>query len=282
MTQHRDTLTWFLGIAGKYRPLTSAEEQVLAHRIQAGDEEAVEKLVLHNVRFAYRMARQFEVTGAELVDLLQDALLGMVKYARRFEPGHGKFISFAKFKMMTELQRGSAMHVAAVTAPHHALKNIKAIVSAWAALKASSGFREPDVADIAAKAGTTETDVLRCMLYMTIQDSLDAPVGEGHLDVVSRRDLLPGDSDTQAISEALDESRLAETILSGIPKREADALRMHYGLATGDGMTLEAIGRAWGLSRERVRQIRNNGLASARRHAATAYREEFKARAVSL
>lgn len=120
-SQESVSLTTFADATDAYKPLSFAEEQALGHRIQAGDMDAAEQLVLHNMKFCLSYARKFTGRGVPMDDLVASAYTGMIKASRRFKPGHGKFISYAVWEMKSHMQRCISTESAAVCYPQNAV-----------------------------------------------------------------------------------------------------------------------------------------------------------------
>ena len=149
------SLTTFADATDAYKPLTYEQEQELGHRIQAGDMDAAEQLVLHNMKFCLSYARKFTGRGVPMDDLVASAYTGMIKASRRFKPGHGKFISYAVHEMRAHMQRAIARQCGAVSFPSNAVSYQRPFLEFFEKHNRESGAYYADLEQLAEEVGTT-------------------------------------------------------------------------------------------------------------------------------
>jgi RNA polymerase primary sigma factor len=246
-------------------PLISREDEAqLAVRIRAGDEEALNTLVRANLRFVVSVAKKYQNQGVNLSDLINEGNLGLIRAARRFDETKGiKFISYAVWWIRQAILQALAEQSRIVRVPLNRAGDMHRIGRRAAALIQELG-REPTNEEIAEGMELSEEEVAKTMAISHTHLSLDAPLtpGEEHslIDHIA-------DNDSPLPDEAIFEKALIETVhqsLSILKPREAKVLRMYFGLDGDEPMTLEDIGGAMGVTRERVRQIKDRALAKLR------------------
>ncbi len=240
-------------------PLLSMEEEAeLARRIRQGDEEALEKLVKANLRFVVSVAKQYQNQGLPLMDLISEGNLGLIKAAKRFDETRGfKFISYAVWWIRQSILQALAEQSRIVRLPLNRVGALNKINRVFARLE-QEYEREPTPEEIAeALQGTLSAEeVAEIMRQSGRHVSLDSPIAPGEetrfIDVLENPDLpqpdqvLMYESLRQEITKAL----------ATLEEREAQILRMHFGIDQRYPMTLEEIAEKLGLTRERVRQIK--------------------------
>lgn len=242
-------------------PLIDRETEVcLARRIRAGDDEAFHELVRANLRFVVAVAKRYRNQGLPLADLINEGNLGLLRAARRFDETRGiKFISYAVWWIRQAVSQAIAEQGRVVRVPPSRSAELKRIGRRTAQLSQEIG-REPTAREIAADLGLDEADLAAALLVDRQAASLDAPVlgGEGVrlLDtLVDTASLAPDD---QAHEETV--KAVLRGAMSQLSEREARVLRLYYGVDEPEPLTLEAIGALLGITRERVRQIRDMAL----------------------
>jgi len=242
-------------------PLISREDEAaLAVRIRAGEEDALNTLVRANLRFVVSVAKKYQNQGVNLSDLINEGNLGLIRAARRFDETKGiKFISYAVWWIRQAILQALAEQSRIVRVPLNRAGDLHRIGRRAAALIQELG-REPTNEEIADDMALSEEEVAKTMAISHTHLSLDAPLnpGEEH----SLIDHIP-DNDSPSPDEETFEKALIETVhqsLGVLKPREARVLRMYFGLDGDEPMTLEDIGTAMGVTRERVRQIKDRAL----------------------
>jgi RNA polymerase primary sigma factor len=257
-------LDQYLRDISAYPLITREDEAQLAVRIRAGDEEALNTLVRANLRFVVSVAKKYQNQGVNLSDLINEGNLGLIRAARRFDETKGiKFISYAVWWIRQAILQALAEQSRIVRVPLNRAGDMHRIGRRAAALIQELG-REPTNEEIAEGMELSEEEVAKTMAISHTHLSLDAPLspGEEHslIDHIA-------DNDSPLPDEAIFEKALIETVhqsLSVLKPREAKVLRMYFGLDGDEPMTLEDIGGAMGVTRERVRQIKDRALAKLR------------------
>jgi len=259
-----DSLTEYLNGIGRYRILTHREEAALGHRIRAGDVDAVNELVCANLRFVVSIAKQYQREDVALLDLIDEGNIGLIRAARRFDETRGmRFISYAVWWIRQSILQAAIAESQIVHVPNRRAATLRRIGRRANSLFQELG-REPKQNEIAEELHISEQEVASAMSLSRVHLSLDASLpGED----ASLLDYVPDDGTPAPDEEALEESRVAAVAqaLSRLRPRDASILRMHFGFDGGDPMTLEEIGSRLGITRERVRQIRDRALRTLRK-----------------
>jgi RNA polymerase primary sigma factor len=246
-------------------PLIGREEEVrLAQLIRAGDEEALNKLVRSNLRFVVSVAKKYQNQGVALADLINEGNLGLIRAAHKFDETKGiKFISYAVWWIRQAILQALAEQSRIVRVPLNRAGTLHRIGKRANALLQELG-REPTHEEIAEEMDISEDEVAKTISISQTHLSLDAPVTPGEdnrlLDYLP--DNLNPTPDEQTFEKALTEA--IEESLSSLKEREAKILRLYFGLDGEDPMTLEQIGALLGITRERVRQIKEKALSRLR------------------
>jgi RNA polymerase primary sigma factor len=242
--------------------ITPDEEVELAKRIQAGDDEALEKLTKANLRFVVSVAKQYQNRGLSLQDLINEGNLGLLKAAKRFDHSKGfKFISYAVWWIRQTIHQALAENSRLVRLPVNKINAIHKISQATSRLEQEFG-REPTEEEIAEITQMTENDIRMSMQNYARTVSMDAPLGgeddDGNMyDVTRDEDAVS--PETELIKESL-KVEITRT-LSTIPTREADVLKYYYGLnSVQPPLLIEEIARRLEISPERVRQIKDKAI----------------------
>lgn len=254
------SLDKYLQEIGKVDLITADEEVELAQRIKAGDQRALEKLTKANLRFVVSVAKQYQNQGLTLPDLINEGNLGLIKAAQRFDETRGfKFISYAVWWIRQSILQALAEQSRIVRLPLNKIGSINKINKMYALLE-QSNERAPSAEEIAKELDMTVNDVKESMKNSGRHLSMDAPLVEGedsNLYDVLRSGESPN-PDRELIHESL---RIEiERSLETLTPREADVVRLYFGLGDQHPMTLEEIGETFDLTRERVRQIKEKAI----------------------
>ena len=254
------SLDKYLQEIGKVDLITADEEVELAQRIKAGDQRALEKLTKANLRFVVSVAKQYQNQGLTLPDLINEGNLGLIKSAQRFDGARGfKFISYAVWWIRQSILSALAEQSRIVRLPLNKIGSINKINKMYALLE-QSNERPPSAEEIAKELDMTVNDVKESMKNSGRHLSMDAPLVEGedsNLYDVLRSGESPN-PDRELIHESLRTE--IERALETLTPREADVVRLYFGLGDQHPMTLEEIGETFDLTRERVRQIKEKAI----------------------
>lgn len=255
------SLDKYLQEIGKVELLTPDDEVELARRIKEGDQVALEKLTKANLRFVVSVAKQYQNQGLSLGDLINEGNLGLIKAAKRFDETRGfKFISYAVWWIRQSILQALAEQSRIVRLPLNRVGALNKIGKAFSKLE-QQFEREPSPQEIAEiLEGMTETEISDTMKISGRHISMDAPLVQGEenrlLDVLENQD--EPDPDRQLIDESL--SREVERALGTLTGREAEVIRLYFGIGVEHSLTLEEIGEMFDLTRERVRQIKEKAI----------------------
>jgi RNA polymerase primary sigma factor len=254
------SLDKYLQEIGKVDLITAEEEVELAQRIKAGDQVALEKLTKANLRFVVSVAKQYQNQGLTLPDLINEGNLGLIKAAQRFDETRGfKFISYAVWWIRQSILQALAEQSRIVRLPLNKIGSINKINKSYAQLE-QDNERAPSPEEIAENLEMGENDVKESMRNSGRHISMDAPLVEGEdsnlYDVLNTGDSPNPDDDLMQDSLRTE----IERSLATLTPREGDVVRLYFGLAGQQPMTLEEIGEKFDLTRERVRQIKEKAI----------------------
>lgn len=258
--------------------ITPDEEVELAQRIREGDELALEKLVKANLRFVVSVAKQYQNRSLPLNDLINEGNLGLIKAAKKFDETKGfKFISYAVWWIRQSIMQALAEQSRIVRLPMNKSGAINQIRRAYAELE-QKFEREPTEEELADILDMKPNEVRNTLGAEVKQMSMDAPFGEDEsgslLDVLEN--ITTGPTDGELV---FNDSLKVETLraLSTLTAREREVIMMSFGIGHDNPYTLEEIGDAMGLTRERVRQIREKALQKLREPSKNRRLKEFVA-----
>ena len=254
------SLDKYLQEIGKVDLITADEEVELAQRIKAGDQIALEKLTKANLRFVVSVAKQYQNQGLTLPDLINEGNLGLIKAAQRFDETRGfKFISYAVWWIRQSILQALAEQSRIVRLPLNKIGSINKINKTYAFLE-QTHERPPSAEEIAKELDMTINDVKESMKNSGRHVSMDAPLVEG--EDSNLYDVLRSGESPNPDRELLHESLRTEIerALETLTPREADVIRLYFGLGNQHPMTLEEIGETFDLTRERVRQIKEKAI----------------------
>ena len=255
-----DPVRMYLKEIGKVPLLTAEEEIEIAKQLEAGDESAKQKLAEANLRLVVSIAKRYVGRGMLFLDLIQEGNLGLIKAVEKFDYRKGfKFSTYATWWIRQAITRAIADQARTIRIPVHMVETIHKVSRTARQLLQENG-REPTTDEIAKELGMTPDKVREIMKIAQDPVSLETPIGEeedSHLgDFVE-------DTDSPAPSETASYALLREqllAVLSTLTPREADVLKLRFGLADGRQRTLEEVGRRFNITRERIRQIEAKAL----------------------
>jgi RNA polymerase primary sigma factor len=256
----RDILDQYLYEVSTYPLLKGTEEIEVARRIRAGDPDALQELVQRNLRFVISVAKKYQNRGMPLIDLIGEGNVGLLTAARKFDPDQGvKFISYAVWWIRQAILSSLARQGRTVRVPLNRTADLSRIIKASEILRQKMR-REPTPEELSQLTGLS-VDVVQSLAALNTGDvRLDAPMDpEGDRSLIERfvADEMP-DTEEEAMNRFLNDE--IETALSTLPPRDAKVLRLYFGLEGGREHTLEEIGSLLGVTRERVRQLRDRAL----------------------
>ncbi|HET9512917.1 MAG TPA: sigma-70 family RNA polymerase sigma factor [Gemmatimonadales bacterium] len=255
----RESLDLYLDEISRVPLLTRDEEMELARKAFRGNVAAQEKLARHNVRFVVSVAKKFQNRGVPLVDLIGEGNLGLMTAARKFDPDRGvKFISYAVWWIRQAVQAAIARHGRPVRVPLNRTADLSRLGRTTTLLKERLG-RMPTTEELARATGLTVEAVRSLSALNSEAVRLDHPTRDGDGNERIERfatDQETTDSTTMANSQTAD----IEAALAVLPARDAKVLKLYFGLEDGNSRTLEEIGRMMGVTRERIRQLRDRAL----------------------
>ena len=254
------SLDKYLQEIGKVDLITAEEEVELAQRIKAGDQIALEKLTKANLRFVVSVAKQYKNQGLTLPDLINEGNLGLIKAAQRFDETRGfKFISYAVWWIRQSILQALAEQSRIVRLPLNKIGSINKINKTYAFLE-QAHERAPSAEEIAKELDMTINDVKESLKNSGRHVSMDAPLVEG--EDSNLYDVLNSGESPNPDRVLLHESLRTEIerALETLTPREADVVRLYFGLGDQHAMTLEEIGETFDLTRERVRQIKEKAI----------------------
>ena len=254
------SLDKYLQEIGKVDLITAEEEVELAQRIKAGDQIALEKLTKANLRFVVSVAKQYQNQGLTLPDLINEGNLGLIKAAQRFDETRGfKFISYAVWWIRQSILQALAEQSRIVRLPLNKIGSINKINKTYAFLE-QAHERAPSAEEIAKELDMTINDVKESLKNSGRHVSMDAPLVEG--EDSNLYDVLNSGESANPDRTLLHESLRTEIerALETLTPREADVVRLYFGLGNQHAMTLEEIGETFDLTRERVRQIKEKAI----------------------
>ena len=254
------SLDKYLQEIGKVELITADEEVSLAQRIKQGDQAALEKLTKANLRFVVSVSKQYQNQGLSLPDLINEGNLGLIKAAQRFDETRGfKFISYAVWWIRQSILQALAEQSRIVRLPLNKIGSINKINKAYAQLE-QQFEREPNADEIATLLEISENEVKESLKNSGRHVSMDAPLVQDEDNTMY--DVLKSEENTTPDTGLLYESlrKEIERAVSTLTQREADVIRLYFGLNGSHPMTLEEIGEKFYLTRERVRQIKEKAI----------------------
>lgn len=258
--RENQSLDKYLQEIGKINLLTPEQEIELAIRIRKGEQAALEDLAKANLRFVVSVAKQYQNQGLSLGDLINEGNLGLLKAAKRFDETRGfKFISYAVWWIRQSILQALAEQSRIVRLPLNRVGALNKIGKAYSNLE-QEFEREPSADELAKELDMDASEVADTLKMSGRHVSMDAPFTQGEenslLDVMES-DLQPS-PDHLLMDESLKEE--IERALSTLTEREAEVIKLYFGLDKENSLTLEEIGERFNLTRERVRQIKEKAI----------------------
>ena len=255
-----DSTRFYLKEISKIPLLTFEEEKVLAIRIANGDEDAVEEMVLHNLRLVVMVAKKYKGCGLPLLDLIQEGNTGLIEGAKKFDLSKGyRFSTYATWWIRQKIGRALSNQSRNIRIPAHIAELTSKIKRAYGPLTQQLG-RTPTEEEVAEYIGS-DIDKVRVALDMSqATASLDVPVGED--DDATIGDLQPDNNAVNPYHNLVEEANkeIINSVFDTLGEREANILKLRFGIDTDHPHTLAEVGEIIGVTRERVRQLEVKAL----------------------
>ncbi|HUH13459.1 MAG TPA: RNA polymerase sigma factor RpoD/SigA [Longimicrobiales bacterium] len=260
-----DSLNAYIREISRFKPLSGDDEKALGRRIQQGDQEALQRLVEANLRFVVSYAKRYRGLGLAFLDLIHEGSLGLIEAAKRFDPERNvKFISYAVWWVRQAIFHALSEHHRVFRLPQKLSGQISKMGNAREQLAAELE-RQPTTEELAKKTAMTEQEVEKLLRVSGDDLSLSTAVGEdGSLELgdTLEQDTIPS-VEIQLIRSSFEEQ--IRNLVAELDEKEREVLRMRFGLDGEEPKTLQEIGVALGLSRERIRQIESKAKEKLRR-----------------
>jgi len=269
------SLDKYLQEIGKVDLLNPEDEIDLAIRIKKGDQLALEKLVKSNLRFVVSVAKQYQNQGLSLGDLINEGNLGLIKAAKRFDETRGfKFISYAVWWIRQSILQALAEQSRIVRLPLNRVGTLNKIGKAYSNLE-QEYEREPSATELANELDMDLDEISDTLKIAGRSVSMDAPFAQGENN--SLLDMLSSEEDPSPDKSLMSDSlrREIERALSTLTEREAEVIRLYFGLDDDHSFTLEEIGEKFHLTRERVRQIKEKAIRRLRHTSRSRYLRSY-------
>jgi len=255
----------YLQEIGREDLLTPEEEVELARRIRQGDQTALEKLTRANLRFVVSVAKQYQNNSLSLNDLINEGNLGLVKAAQKFDETRGfKFISYAVWWIRQSIIQALAEHSRMVRLPLNKVGSLTKINKVFSELE-QKFQREPTPDEVALVMGITVEEVEATLGISARHVSMDAPFTDGEsnalIDVLENANAEQADKKLDYFESLKDET---ERTLASLTEREKEVIKLFFGIGVEHPMTLEDIGDNLGITRERIRQIKDKAITKLR------------------
>jgi RNA polymerase primary sigma factor len=255
-----DSLRLYLRSIGSVDLLTAGQEVALAKRIERGDMDAKRHMVEANLRLVVSIAKSYLGRGLSLLDLIQEGSLGLIRAVEKFDYRRGyKFSTYATWWIRQAVTRALADKSRTIRIPVHMVEKLNRVVHVERNLVQKLG-REPEPHEIGGELGWTAREVREVLRVSQMPVSLEKPVGDE--DDSELGDFVADDNVESPFETASDnlQRQDVQRALAVLPRRDREVLELRYGLNGRKPMTLEEVGEAFGVTRERIRQIENNTL----------------------
>ena len=255
-----DSVKAYLNEITDHDRLTAEEEKELSTRILAGDQDAVRRLAECNLLLVVSVAKKYQNCGMPFLDLIQEGNIGLMKAASKYDGSKGfRFSTYATYWIRQAISRALGEQSRAIRIPSNMLELLSKVKKAKAELMQTNGT-EPSEKEIADHIGADLDKVQTVLDLAQVTTSLDTPVDDEGETCIG--DLIADTSVENPLSKLLREanSQIIQSVLNTLPPREAEILRMRFGIDREKPMTLEEVGQHYGLTKERIRQVENKAI----------------------
>ena len=255
-----DSLRLYLREIGRHPLLTAAEEVELAKRIERGDQDAKNRMIEANLRLVVANAKRYRGLGLPFLDLIQEGILGLIRAVEKFDYRKGfKFSTYATWWIRQAVTRAIADKARTIRIPVHMVEKLNKVVHLERQLVQRLG-REPRPEEIAEELRMSPEEVRDILRMAQLPVSLEKPIGEEEESELG--DFVEDEQAASPFDEASVNLRRTDILraLDALPDRERKVIELRFGLLGEQPRTLEEVGRAFGVTRERIRQIENNTL----------------------
>ncbi|HEX5928458.1 MAG TPA: sigma-70 family RNA polymerase sigma factor [Solirubrobacterales bacterium] len=255
-----DSLRLYLRSIGQVELLTAGQEVQLAKRIERGDMLAKRQMVEANLRLVVSIAKGYLGRGLSFLDLIQEGSLGLIRAVEKFDYRRGyKFSTYATWWIRQAVTRAIADKARTIRIPVHMVEKLNRVAHVERQLVQKLG-REPEPAEIAEELRWPVSDVRDILRVSQLPVSLEKPVGDE--DESELGDFVADDAVLEPFEEASEhlQKEGVRKALDALPERERQVIELRYGLSGAEPLTLEEVGKTFGVTRERIRQIENNTL----------------------
>jgi len=271
----RDSLRAYLRELGRTRLLSPEEEIALAERIRQGDETARERMIETNLRLVVSVAKRYQRCGLDLPDLIQEGNIGLMKAVMKFDPAKGyHFSTYATWWIRQAISRSLSNDSRTIRIPVHMVGTVHKVRRARLLLMHTLQ-REPAAEELARELNMSERKVKECLACLGDTVSLETPIGEE--DDSELGDFI-ADGQFPDPADLIDNRLLRgqiDQVLDTLEEREREVIRMRFGLLDDKVYTLEEVGRHFGVTRERIRQIESKALRKLRHPSRSRYLEDW-------
>ena len=258
--KHEDDVSRYLREIRHYPLLTAEQELTLAKACAAGDQEAIRTMVNSNLRLVVSVAREYAGRGVPLLDLIQEGSIGLLAAAKKFDYTYEcRFSTYATKWIRQGVSRCVLNHAGLIRIPQHTMDKIKKVLSVKSALEQAEG-EIPELQQIARESGMDEETAEKLLRLLPEVCSLDVPAGEDGESTLQM--LIPDEQTPQPYEEMVRRELKAtlEQLLEQLNPRQQTILRMRHGMYDGVCYSLDAVGKALGISKERARQVEKQAM----------------------
>lgn len=258
--EEQSALDQYLRDVSRHELITPEREKELGRRAQRGDEEAIQELARANLRFVISVAKKYQNRGVSLTDLIQEGNVGLVTAARKFDPDQGvKFISYAVWWIRQAILASLANQGRSVRVPLNRASDLSRIFRERERLKQEQG-REPTTEELSEATELSPALVESLQTLNAAEIRLDAPIGDGEDSRLLERFISEEAEEPESEVEARLLAEQVREALKTLEPRDAKVLKLYFGLEGEREHTLEEIGNMLGVTRERIRQLRDRAL----------------------
>ncbi|MCH4896194.1 RNA polymerase sigma factor RpoD/SigA [Marinilabiliaceae bacterium JC040] len=260
------SLSKYLVDIAKIDMLTNDEEIILSQKIKEGDQRSLNRLVKANLRFVVSVAKQYQNQGIQLIDLINEGNIGLIKAAKAFDETRGfKFISYAVWWIRQSILQSLAEHARMVRLPLNKISSIHKVTKAYAELEQKKEY-EPTPDEVANSIDLSVKEVKDAIKIQKKHVSVDMPVaGEDDFTLLDTMSNVEGKEQPDNKLEYESLKKEIETIIASLQYREAQVIRMYYGIGYKHKFSLEQIGQELEISKERTRQLKTHAIEKIRK-----------------